>query len=249
MEINLVINYGRVGSIGITEALNQADCGPVLHLHKANNAVVGAELLRRLRDVVEVPQDLLWAAALDSFKRSGALLNIVCPVRESIARDISLATYSRPDVDLYMASESFISDFFARDISFATDWLLSHLMPFTEIDFFSTPFDVDKGYMIYRKNNIRLLLLQSELSNEAKGLALQDLIKTRQPPTIRSKVNSSGYSEALGNGLGARMRACPPETIKVDRVLSTFFYSRADIARSIARFDLEIEDLSLPASF
>lgn len=249
MELNLVINYGRVGSTSITEALNQADCGPVLHLHKANPGIIGAELLRCLRDGMHVPQDLLWAAALDGFKRSNTLLNIICPIREPFARDISSTTYGRQDVDSYMADDTFLHDFFSRDMAFGTDWLLSHLMPFSGIDLFSRPFDKEAGYAIYSKKNIRLLLVQTELSDEAKGLALHDLLKTPSPPLVRNKVNTSGYSEAISAGLGARMRAWSPAGIKVDKRLATFFYTRADIERSVARYGVEIGQLVLPASF
>ena len=249
MALNLVLNYGRVGSIGITEALNGADCGPVLHLHKADAGLVGAELLRCLRDGMEVPQDLLWAAALDSFKRSNTLLNIVCPLREPFARDISAVTYGKAEVDNYIASDGFLNDFFTRDVAFGTDWLLAHLMPFTGIDFFAQPFDKQAGYQVYRKNNIRLLLLQTELGNEAKGLALQDLLKTAQPPQLRSMVNTSGYSEQVARTIGQRMQAWDPAPIKVDRMLSTFFYARADVAASVARYGVDIGRLALPGAF
>lgn len=249
MELNLVLNYGRVGSIGITEALNRADCGPVFHLHKSNEKIIGAELVRRLEAGIPIPQDLLWSSALEIFKKSGNLLNIICPIREPFSRDISLLTYGQPHPDQYIATHDFVEDFFSREVSFGSNWLVSNLMSYTEIDFLSVPFDKQKGYSVYIKNNIRLMILKTELSNEAKGLALQALLKTAKPPAISDKINSSGYSDEASMTIGPRLLQDGFEPIRVDRLISTLFYTPAEVKKSIQKFNLSLEQLSLPKDF
>ncbi len=247
MELNLILNYGRVSSMGIVEALNAADCGPVLHVHKSNLQDISFELMRYLSSGTLVPQDLLWAVAANCIRDSNILINVVCPVREPLTRDISALTYGREDLVGYMNSPDFINDFFARNITFAMDWLLRHLVPFTGIDIFDRPFDCEKGYQIAQYKNLRLLMLQSELSNERKGSALQKFLGLTTAPKIHDSVNSSGYSakdlESLGLILLGATSGLP---IKVDRMLSGKFYTRDQLQTILTGLRIPLGALMLP---
>lgn len=249
MEVNFVLNYGRVSSIGIVEALHRADCGPVLHIHKANVRQIASELLGYLGAGKRVPQDLLWAAAASSIRDSNALINVICPIREPLTRDISALTFGQADLTAYLEGPDFINDFFARNASFATDWILNHLMPFTGIDIFSTKFDPERGYQCFSKNNVRLLIVQAELANEKKAQALETFLHLDATPLIQDKVNSSGYPSEQLKAAGRRLVENGNALIKTDRILTTHFYTENQVQLAVNRLGIEIEEIALPLHF
>lgn len=246
MSVNFVLNYGRVGSVGIAEALNEADCGPVLHIHKADTAKISSELTSRLMSKTPIPQDLLWSAAASGIRDSNVAINVICPIREPITRDVSAVTYGRPELDSYLSGEEFINDFFGRDYSFASKWIVDELGFFTNIDIYSQYFDKDKGYNIFENRNIRLLVLQSELDNKRKSDSLQDFLDLKSPPLIHSSVNSSGYELSQLRSIGPRIISETDKPLKTDPMIATHFYTEKQLQVALDGLDIKLEQLDLP---
>lgn len=59
---------------------------------------------------------------------------------------------------------------------FPLDWFDWELKTALGIDVYQSPFNVKEGFQVYEKDNIKLLIFQSELSNEKKNEVLSDFV-------------------------------------------------------------------------
>ena len=122
---------------------------------------------------------ILWRARL------GLPLKIICPIREPIARDVSvffhfyIGTLHRrkyPDllanVDLRELEELFLTDirpygtprlYILSEHQFALNWFDEQFKPLTRIDVYKQPFPKDRKWQIYRRGFTRVLVYRNDL--------------------------------------------------------------------------------------
>ena len=142
---------------------------------------------------------ILWRVRL------GLPANIICPIREPIARDISAFFYFYcqfvPDLlenaNLREIEKIFLTDsrpqpkrsglqprrLLHSDRRFALNWFDEHFKPLTRIDVYKQPFPIDRKWQIYRRGFTRVLVYRVDLkrSEQAKlisrflGIKLDDM--------------------------------------------------------------------------
>ncbi|HYD97885.1 MAG TPA: putative capsular polysaccharide synthesis family protein [Alphaproteobacteria bacterium] len=234
MEITLVLQYGRVGSISVVEALQAAEVTPVLHLHKIDEDEVVGELQSYMRDGARVPDDLTWSAAALLLSRRNLPINVITLVREPFARDLSNLCYGLTDLGRYGGPEGAAAEFTRRDATFASRWLLRNIVAFTGIDIFAEPFDRERGYSFYRRGRFRLLVMQTELENAAKETALQSFLRLSAPPVL-PHANATRIAAGEHDALMAALRAMPARALRYDWQLADTFYGRERLASHLER--------------
>ena len=156
---------GKVGSRSVQDAIqeflkNQDEDTALVHSH---DILIGSPPYRGI---------ILWRAKL------GLPLNVICPIREPIARDVSAFFYRRiflpAKTDQGELKELFLSDSnrgdgFAKH-QFGLDWLDRQFRHLTRIDVYKEPFPIDRKWQIYRRGFTRVLLYRIDLkqSEQAK---------------------------------------------------------------------------------
>ena len=122
---------------------------------------------------------ILWRVRL------GLPANIICPIREPIARDISAFFYFYcqfvPDLlenaNLREIEKIFLTDsrpqpkrsglqprrLLHSDRRFALNWFDEHFKPLTRIDVYKQPFPIDRKWQIYRRGFTRILVYRVDL--------------------------------------------------------------------------------------
>ena len=144
--------------------------------------------------------------------RLGLPLKLICPIREPIARDVSVffnfhLQYYRPHLfaktDLRELEELFLADSRPADAiinhSFALNWFDEHFKPLTRIDIYKQPFPIDRKWQIYRRGFTRVLVYRNDLKRSeqtkliSRFLGIQmDEIRPRN--TTKNKDYAEPYS-------------------------------------------------------
>ncbi|MBW2367893.1 MAG: hypothetical protein JRH15_08405, partial [Deltaproteobacteria bacterium] len=100
---------------------------------------------------------------------------LICPIREVISRNISafFQNFVRDTGEDFIEGKYDLSQLRALFLTHyphhvCLNWFDAHLMPTFGIDIYSEPFPSEKGYKIYSRNGVNLLVCQSELGNDPK---------------------------------------------------------------------------------
>jgi hypothetical protein len=160
-----IYQMGKVGSISIKNALAQVYPGKVVHGH---------------RFFIDHPD---WRTRrLYNWVSDNKQLKIISPIRNPIDRNIS---FFFQNLNKYTGSSNGESDFTISELieiflsKFDHDspnrFYKNDMMTNFSIDVFDSAFP-DHGYKIYRKNNISLLVIKSELSNRIKSNAIKKFV-------------------------------------------------------------------------
>ena len=162
----LVYQMGKVGSKSVHVALLKQYDGFVGHAHSLS-------LNHKRLDIRLVYQ---WAV-LDKKP-----LNIISLTREPISRNISAffqnferdtgVAFKNADFSLAELKDIFLANYRHEVPLLWFDWCIKEVF---FIDVFDQPFPKE-GIARYQKNNIRLLVMRSEISDEEKSTALGDFL-------------------------------------------------------------------------
>ena len=219
----MVLQCGRVGSVSIVQALQDAGVRNVYHLHKLAVDQVREDL--RFHMDHAVPTDLLWSAAFSLLIDQGLKIDVICPVREPIARDMSMLLYGVTDIEAAGGVTGLISSFAARRKDFASDWVNKHLkLPF-HLDCVERSFDRSAGYGITERGDVRVLMIQHEMEARAKGQAINDFLRLRAPLAIERR-NETVLPTDQQEALRAALAALEPERIGYDWEIAQGFYRK-----------------------
>ena len=131
-----------------------------------------------------------WVGSIISWRaRLGLPVNIICPIREPIARDVSAFFYfvctlprTPANADLGELEELFLADSRTQrgyrnthrtglaEYSFTLNWFDKFFRPLTRIDVYKKPFPIDRKWQIYRRGFTRVLVyrVDLELSEQTK---------------------------------------------------------------------------------
>jgi hypothetical protein len=175
----LLYQMGKVGSTALAETL--LECGKwVLHVHSLNAATLGGDLRGGIK-ANETPAP----STVDGFVLARILpklvdeLRVITLIRDPVARDLSEFFQSLSQTEagnrLLAAGDyaAIRAEYLVNNtLDYTLGWFDFELSRFLGIDIYALPFDPEKGTAVYRKSNINLILLKSEIDTQAKALAL-----------------------------------------------------------------------------
>lgn len=223
MQVTIVLQCGRVGSVAIVRALQDAGVRNVYHLHKLAVDQIREDLRSHMDHAV--PTDLLWSAAFALLIDQGLKIDIICPVREPIARDMSMLLYGVTDIEAAGGITGLVSSFVARRKDFASDWLNRHLkLPF-RLEGLEKTFDRNAGYGVTERGDVRVLLVQHELDARSKGQVVSDFLRLRVPISIERR-NETILPDDQREMFRTALDALEPEQIGYDWELAQDYYRR-----------------------
>ena len=187
----LVYQMGKVGSKSIFESLASLDLNTRIdHVHFLNHLdaveeairqswyaseaqLVHLEHCRRIRSRIDAsPDDALW--------------HIITLIRDPVARSISsffyntainnpelLESCSHPETNMHELHQVFMETI---DYGDSSHWFDNQVKPVFNIDVFQHPVPAEHGYHIYRRGNVRLLLIKLEHLTTCASAAIGDFL-------------------------------------------------------------------------
>lgn len=165
----LVFQMGKVGSLSVQVSLSQQYAGAVVHTHRFFAEHHDAQVRRLHR----------WAFA------QARPLNVISLTREPVGRNVSafFQCFERETGVAYsnarFSLEELRSIFLAKYIhDLPADWFDKNILANFGIDVFARPFPTE-GTCVYTRNNIRLLVVRSEIDDRAKVAAISDFLGLR----------------------------------------------------------------------
>ena len=189
-RIIFIFQMGRVGSTSIRLAVQEYLGDQYEGDDPWNVREIGNTILAHCHRIVYLRgfyrAMILWRVRL------GLPANIICPIREPIARDVSAFFYFYcqfvPDLlenaNLGELEEVFLTDsrpqpkrselrprrILHSDHGFVLNWFDEHFKPLTRIDVYKQPFPIDRKWQTYRRGFTRILLYRIDLkrSEQAK---------------------------------------------------------------------------------
>lgn len=223
MQVTIVLQSGRVGSVSIVQALQDAGVRNVYHLHKLAIDQIREDLRSHMDHAV--PTDLLWSAAFALLIDQGLKIDIICPVREPIARDMSMLLYGVTNVETAGGIPGLVSSFVARRKDFASDWLNKHLKVPFRLECLERTFDRTAGFGVTERGDVRVLMIQHELNARSKGQAIGDFLRLRAPLVIEHS-NETVLPAQQREAFRAALAELEPEQIGYDWEIAQDYYRR-----------------------
>ena len=155
---------------------------------------------------------ILWRARL------GLPLKIICPIREPIARDVSVFFHfyiwylhrrKYPDllanVDLRELEELFLTVPSHRQVSrnramaehqFTLNWFDEHFKPQLHIDVYKQPFPKDRKWQIYRRGFTRVLVYRIDLKRSEQAKLISRFLGIKLDETrLKNAGKNKNYAE------------------------------------------------------
>lgn len=179
----IVYQMAKVGSSAVVAALQAARL-PVFHVHRMN-----IENLRKMREVrpalgwvvPAVPaHDQLGLRLREKVIRRRCRAAIVTMIRDPIARNLSSYfehldfIWRTENAHEVVSLEHLIDGFHTRyPHDEVLTWFEDEMLPVTGIDVYQHPFP-SCGHSVVQHENLDLLILKTELSNDSKTLALSE---------------------------------------------------------------------------
>lgn len=221
MQVTIVLQSGRVGSVSIVQALQNAGLRNIYHIHKLAVDQIREDLRSHMDHAV--PTDLLWSAAFALLIDQGLKIDVICPVREPISRDMSMLLYGVTDFATAGGLDGLVSSFVARRKDFASDWLNKHLkLPFG-LGNLERTFDRAAGFGVTERGDVRVLVIQHELDARAKSEAIGDFLRVRTPLVIERR-NETVLPADQREAFRAALEALESEEIGYDWEIAQDFY-------------------------
>lgn len=254
-----VYTMGKVGTISIDRALVRAGFKFVFHFHRLSDFKVPT---LAATDLLNVYKRQIW---LKRWAYPWILKNksvkVVTLVRDPIERLLSLYIFNyesftgkrvevvqltdllrdfRKVFEVEYAHSLIPGEFFANEIQ-------THL----GIDIFATPFPVERGWQVFERDNISLLLLKLEISDDDKSTAITEWLGSRQAIEVKQQ-NTAGKSGIGKTYQAFKRQVRVPRKYAEHMYLSNFmkhFYSDRDREALHQRWENQFDDaIVLPES-
>ncbi len=179
----VIYTMAKVGSMSIYRSVKNQLKRSVFHIHTMNQ-----EKIDRAYDLCR--EKGLWP---DAKSLGGLIFNrkvrkrknvkIISLVRDPISRNVS-AFFEVFRYHVGVDSAAFTGDMemlrqpFLNKLNhdFPLLWFEEELKPTIGIDVYAQPFDTEKGYKIFQKENIDLLILRTDLADSEKALIVQTFL-------------------------------------------------------------------------
>ena len=195
----LVFQMGKVGSTSIFKSLEKKYPGVVLHTHYV------------LESDWQMEHVLDWA-------KKGNPIKIISPIREPIGRNVSAFFHftregneHKCDISMYSVQEQvklYLDDSFPRDLidaessslapefetfvsqDFSLEWFENNIEKYFSINVYKKSFP-DCGHARFSHNNIDLLVLRIDISDEEKELAIRGFLEFPEFELKNENIGSS----------------------------------------------------------
>ncbi len=226
-DLLFIYQMGKVGSKTVQNSLNTTNLDiPIHHIHSFEKFRLddAEKILKHEFQVDHNPRTTLWDSYFYRNKlkelQESKNLKIITLVRDPIARNFS-HFFNWPNMiiqkknDQYYAespvynykelldgdsADILISIFLNKmnNHSRVLEWFDMEVKKFFNIDVYGTDFPKDKGYKIYKRGNVSVLLLKLEKLNEIAKIAFReylgvDVIKIKNQNLGENKEYSSVY--------------------------------------------------------
>ena len=198
-RIIFVFQMGKVGSrsicFSIQKSLEEQDKGQ----GSWGAREIGDTILIHSHTDLGVPPSykrmILWRAKL------GLPLNVICPIREPIDRDVSafffifverrlnllanaslrelkelFLTDSRPPLRIKPRINPTPANERIMEHQYILDWFDRYFRPLTRIDVYKEPFPIDRKWKIYRRGFTRVLLYRTDLKRSEQSKLISDFL-------------------------------------------------------------------------
>jgi hypothetical protein len=226
----IVYQMGKVASMSIYNSLKEQYKGITLHRHI-------------LDDKEDWQAQFLIAHAVEQHKP----LRIISLMREPIGRNISdffqnfeRITGIKPENSKFSTDE-LITLFFSNPKMYhdvPLNWFDNNIKKHFGINIYSEPFPKEEGWAIIKKDNIELLLMKSEISDEKKEALVKGFMKTDNFRLSTSNIGEDkGYAEMYK---AFKQRFQPPKEY-LDMFYTSpkirHFYTDAELANARKKWD------------
>lgn len=222
----LVYQMGKVGSESIYRSLAKEYAGPVLHAHHFTSNH-GDPLVRRLYD---------WAIV------QARPLKVISLTREPISRNVSAFfqnfekhtgfSYAEANFSIEELKAIFLSN---CEHEIPLEWFDNHILAEFGIDVFSTPFP-ENGICTYRRNNVELLVMRLEISDNVKITAIKNFVGLDCFLLHNSNIGDEKNYSATYKAFKTKVKfsACYVDTMCASKYFRHFYSQEAiTIAREI----------------
>ncbi|MDJ0688888.1 MAG: putative capsular polysaccharide synthesis family protein [Xenococcaceae cyanobacterium MO_188.B32] len=175
-----IFQMGKVGSMSLRTTLPKYLKGEIVHAHLYSKMSIKHQRLLELRKSLYLP------------------INIICPIRDPISRNISaffqnfkrdtgLEIYER-EWEVNELLNLFLNNF---PHNVCLEWFDRYFRPIFNIDVFAEPFPIEKKWNVYKKKSIRVLIYRCDLDKQDQ----LDIISQ----FLRIKISDWNYSNISEN--------------------------------------------------
>lgn len=183
----IVWTMGKVGSLSVYQAVRVARL-KALHPHYCD-----AETLERMGKKVGYDTSVIQhgrdsaAVIAAATPRNPAL--IITMVRTPIERNISSYFHNQEYINATTEDIGEMTGHFIKSYPHhvAVDWLDENLKKVIGLDVYEEPFDKRQGFRVYDRGRHKVLLLRSDLTQEAQSAAVSDFVG--RPVAVGKEVN------------------------------------------------------------
>lgn len=150
-----IFQMGKVGSMSLQSTLSRYLKGEVIHAHYYGKMKTRHQRLLKVRKNLHLP------------------INVICPVREPISRNVSAffqnfkkdtgLEFSKHEWEVAELLSLFLNNFCHNT---CLEWFDRHFRSTFDIDVFAEPFPIERKWNIYRKSSIRALIYRSDLDKK-----------------------------------------------------------------------------------
>jgi len=205
-KIVLIYQMGKVGSTSYASALTRSKKLQVFHVHRML-PISNYQMIRNFLSKEQVDQALrerTWMELYDKIILEHKPVYIITAVRDPISRNISaffenIKNYYSFDEEITIekAIHSFIRKY---KHSVPIEWFYDQMKKALKINVFNYSFDVERGYDHIIHENIKVLILKSELDNRIKEEAIKnflslDSLKINNENITPQKINNIRYND------------------------------------------------------
>lgn len=189
---------GKVGSTSVAQALKASVSHPVFKVHRLNPERIDTVIRQLKKGHRPVPWDLRFGKTLHRrIIAANRPIKIITLVRDPIERNISgyfeildshwKVRNAHQAISLPRLREEFVRHY-SQD--FALNWFDEELKAVLGIDVYATPFSFATKHLRICNERAEVLILRSDLSDEAKSLAISDFLSTAVQVTHEHNVSA-----------------------------------------------------------
>lgn len=247
----IVYQMGKVASTSVFRTLQSLDLDvPVYQLHFLNDLDMFEQELRRVSpDPSLVPHAIKVARDIRSEmerapRQKWSLISLVrAPIPRAVSGFFEKLEEYFPScserVECNELSLSEVADYFVNSYQdrMPNQWFESQVRDLFGIDVYASEFPKTRGYQIYEKGNIRMLVIRSEDLNQRGATALREFLGLPNFRLVNDNVGEQKQYAGLYRNFLDVLRL-PPEYIKEWNTTryARHFYTTEELAHSVRRW-------------
>lgn len=196
-DIVLMYTMGKVGTTTVEATLKENNVHPVIHIHQLNFNRENDRSKKTLYDL----KSYVISIIIKKFK-SRKNIKIISAVRDPISRNMSsfFQIINRYDEKTYQMGldnvEELIDSFFLQyKHDYPLTWFDKELKEVFDFDIYKHSFEKVKGYSIYKKDNLDILLIKTEKIKEIGTEAINDFMNLNISTLVnKNRADNKRYS-------------------------------------------------------